>query len=146
MQPVADPQGAVFFVFHSAQGDEPAATGAGTFHWNELWTGDAKAAVAFYQRVLGYTHEVMPMPEGSYYVLRQGEARRGGIIEAKAGNMPSHWLPYVDVADLDDTLQRVNRNGGSTEMPPASVDNVGRFAVVHDPQGARLGLITPVRR
>lgn len=146
MQPIADPEGAALFLFTPAQGSGEKTTGPGSFHWNELWAKDAKKAVAFYEKVLGYTHDEMPMPTGTYYVLKNGEQSRGGIMQSPSKDIPSHWLPYVEVADLDGTVKRVIRNGGKQEGEAMEVPGVGRFAFVRDGQGARLGLITPAPR
>lgn len=146
MQPVADPQGAAFFLFRSAEGDKDAPKGVGTFHWNELWCNDAKAAADFYCKVLGYTSSTMDTPTGAYYLLSNGEQRRGGIMTSPVVGIPAHWLPYVDVADLDAALGRVVRNKGTLEGEAMEMPGVGRFAFVRDAQGARLGLITPATR
>ncbi|MFO0636603.1 MAG: VOC family protein [Nannocystaceae bacterium] len=146
MQPVADPEGAALFLFTPADGSGEASSGPGTFHWNELWCKDAKRAVAFYETVLGYSHEARSMPNGTYYVLRRDGQSRAGIMQAPAAEIPSHWLPYVEVADLDGTVKRALRNGGTQEGDAMEVPGVGRFAFVRDTQGARLGLITPASR
>lgn len=146
MQPVADAQGAALMLFRAATGDLPVAKGPGSFHWNELWSPDAKAALDFYSRAFGYTHSSMEMPGGtSYYVLENAGVPRGGIMQSPSAAIPTHWLPYVHVADLDGTVARVGRNGGKAEGDAMTVPGVGRFAFVRDPQGARLGLITPER-
>lgn len=141
-QPVADPSGAAFFLFHAEGEDRPAATGEGSFHWNELLTAEPEAAVAFYEKTLGYTHETMDMPNGTYFVLKNGEAPRGGVVapETKAA---SHWQQYVTLDDCDAAVQRAEKNGGEIMSPAADVPGVGRVAVIKDPTGAVLGLITP---
>lgn len=146
MQPVADPQGAAFFLFRSAEGDKAAVKGAGSFHWNELWCNDAKAAAEFYAKVLDYTFTTMDTPTGAYYVLAQGEKQRGGIMTSPVAGIGAHWLPYVDVQDLDGALARVVRNKGSVEGEAMQMPGIGRFAFIRDAQGARLGLITPAPR
>ncbi len=147
MQPIADPQGAALFIFRPASDEgSPKPEGPGTFHWNELWTKDASAALAFYEKAFGFTHEAMEMPTGTYYVLKNGAESRGGIMQSPSKDIPSHWLPYVAVTDLDATLARVGKNGGKSEGDPMEMPGVGRFAFVRDVQGARLGLITPAPR
>lgn len=144
MQPVADPQGAATIVFQPLEGSQPKLEGAGSFHWNELWSPDPKAALAFYEKAFGYTHSAMEMDGmGTYYVLENGGVHRGGIMKTPVDGIPAHWLPYVAVEDVDATLARSTRNGGKVEGDTMTVPGVGRFAFVRDPQGARLGLITP---
>ncbi|MBC8072776.1 MAG: VOC family protein [Deltaproteobacteria bacterium] len=147
MQPFADPQGGTALLFTPANSQPgPAASGNGTFHWNELWCRDPAAALAFYERVFGFTHVRMEMPHGSYYVLEHGGVRRGGIMASPIAELPTHWLPYVAVDDLDGTLARVQRNRGKQDGEPITTPGVGRYAFIRDPQGARMGLITPAAR
>lgn len=146
MQPIADPQGGTLMLFRALTTDGDKGSGPGAFHWNELWCPDAPAALAFYERAFGYTHDVMDMPTGPYYVLRNGDQSRGGIMASPVASMPTHWLPYVAVADLDATLARTRRLGGRVEGEPIHAEGVGRFAFLRDPAGARLGVITPAAR
>jgi len=143
IQSVADPQGGAFRLFRSSEGDGPRPEGPGTFNWNELWCKDAPQAVAFYERAFGFTHKVMAMPNGSYFVLSTGETMRCGIMQSPTPELPVHWLPYVHVGDVDTTMRQVKTMGAKIETDPTNVPNVGRFTIVRDLQGARLGLITP---
>ena len=56
-------------------------------------------------------------------------------------SMPAHWQPYVAVDDPDRTTAKATELGGSALMEPMDVPNVGRIAVLRDPQGAVLGII-----
>lgn len=56
---ISDPSGARISLWKGAQGD-PAdvdKTPVGGWMWNELHSSDAKAAVAFYTKALGLTHQ-----------------------------------------------------------------------------------------
>jgi predicted enzyme related to lactoylglutathione lyase len=63
--------------------------------------------------------------------------------EAKAAGAPSHWLGYVTVPDTDATLAQATRRGAKTHMGPIDIPEVGRIAVIGDPQGAAITLFTP---
>ncbi len=142
MQSMADPSGAAFFLFRNAKGDGESPTGAGSFHWNELSTEDPEAAVSFYQQAFGYTHETTEMPTGAYFVLKNGDAMRGGVTKA-LDESPAHWLQYVMVDDCDAAVARAERQGGKIMAPAQDVPGVGRFAILRDPLGATLGVIKP---
>ena len=142
MQPVADPQGAKFFLFHNANGDSEPAQGEGSFHWNELSTDDPEAAVAFYEKAFGYTHETMDMGMGAYFVLKNGDALRGGAMKAQTP-APAHWLQYATVEDCDAAAARAKKAGGQIVVPPSDIPGVGRIAAVVDPLGATMGIIKP---
>lgn len=146
MQPVKDPSGGAFFLFKSASEDGEAATGPGTFHWNELATDDPEAAVAFYEKTFGYTHETMEMPDGTYFVLKNGDTMRAGVMKNPVPNAPTHWTRYVAVDDCDAAVKRATSSGGKLLGEVMDVPGVGRFAHVQDPGGAALGVIKPVER
>lgn len=148
MQRVADPTGARFNLFHSSMGDpaDVEQRPAGHVDWNELLTSDPAKAVAFYEKVFGYTHEDMPMPQGSYTILNRGGVPRAGLMQTPVPQLPSHWIQYFVVDDCDAAAARATRSGGQLKMPGMTVPEVGRFAVATDPLGAAFGLITPAPR
>ncbi len=141
--PVQDSEGGSFCLFHSANGDSNAATGPGSFHWNELWTSDAGKSLAFYKKAFGYSSEEMPMPTGKYYVLKNGDKPRGGLMKSMQEGIPTMWLPYVQVDGCDDTVKRAKNHGAEVHLEATDVPNVGRFAILKDPLGAVIGVITP---
>jgi predicted enzyme related to lactoylglutathione lyase len=119
----------------------------GTFFWNELATGDLKAAKNFYGKLLGWTTEEMSMADGSKYtvVKAAGGAPQGtgGMMQMpKEAGVPDGWLAYVAVDDVDAAVARAKKLGGAVPLPPFDIEGVGRIAHVSDPNGARLGLIT----
>jgi uncharacterized protein len=143
---LADPTGAVFSLWTSAQGDraDMPRTSVGDWHWNELMTPDENNALAFYQDVFGYTHDSMDMgPQGTYYLLKMGDAMRGGLMRAPMPDTPPLWVPYVAVADCDATVATAKRLGAQVIVEPTDIPNVGRFATLLDPQGACIAFMTP---
>jgi uncharacterized protein len=145
---LADPTGAVFSIWTSAQGDraDAAATPLGDWHWNELVTGDEKAALAFYERVFGYTHDTMDMgAQGQYYLLKTGDKMRGGLMRSPMPGTPPLWMPYVAVADCDATAAQAQDLGAQLIVPPTDIPNVGRFAALIDAQGACIAFMKPAR-
>ena len=142
MMPVADPHGASFFLFRNANGDSDAVQGAGSFHWNELLSDDPEAAVAFYEGAFGYTHETMQMGGATYFVLKNGDALRGGVCKPN-DLVGGRWLQYVTVDDCDAAVGRARKKGGKVATPSMDVPGVGRIAVIADPMGAQIGVIKP---
>ena len=118
----------------------------GAFSWNELMTSDPAAALAFYTSLLGWTAQTMAMPGGDYHVVKVGETSVGGVMslppEAKAGGMPPCWGSYVTVTDVDATTRKAVELGGKVVHGPQDIPGVGRMAVIVDPQGAALNVIT----
>jgi predicted enzyme related to lactoylglutathione lyase len=117
----------------------------GKFHWNELMTRDAEAAMAFYRATLGWTFDSMPMPNGAYWVAKLGDDPVAGIFtmgQEQAG-IPENWFAYIAVDDLDARLKRATASGGKIVREPFEVPGVGRIAILTDSNGAAVGWITP---
>lgn len=144
---IADPTGAAVCLWKGAQGDpaDEEKTPVGGWFWNELFTKDAKAAVSFYERVFGFSHDEMDMgAQGTYYLLKDAAGKmRGGVMQQPPGlAVPSSWLPYVHVADCDAAVAKATQLGAQAiTMPPTDIPNVGRFAVMIDPVGAAIAVI-----
>ena len=116
----------------------------GAFSWCELMTTDPSAASRFYGELLGWKLETMNMGM-PYHVVKVGDASLGGIMGMPPGapaGMPPVWVTYVTVADVDALVKRVAALGGTVRVPPTDIPTVGRFAVIVDPQGAAINVIT----
>ena len=60
--------------------------------------------------------------------------------------MAPRWLPYVTVDTVDETVRQAQALGGQVLFPPTDISEVGRFAVLQDPQGAEFTMITYLKR
>jgi uncharacterized protein len=146
---LADPTGAVFSLWKSAQGDAPdtAKTPAGEWVWNELWTHDPAKALAFYEGAFDFSHDTMDMgPGGTYTMLMKSGVARGGLARAVNPKAASTWLPYVEVSDCDATAAKAAKNGGQLLSAPADIPGVGRFAIVADPLGVAVAMLKSLDR
>lgn len=142
---LVDPQGAEFRVFRSTMGDppDPEQVPEGRWVWNELHVPDTSAALAFYGRVLGFQHRAFGPDAGeAYFILSRDGVDRGGVTSAGCNEVPPHWLPYVHVRDVDGAVARGRRAGGEVRMVE-DIPGVGRFAVLVEPGGAALALLSP---
>jgi hypothetical protein len=80
---------------------------------------------------------------GDVTVLSTGDVQRATVMAFPAGReMPSHWLNYLAVADVDATYARALALGATSFMGPAEMGDLGRFAVLADPCGAVFALWT----
>jgi predicted enzyme related to lactoylglutathione lyase len=120
----------------------------GVFSWNELMTTDVPAAKAFYQAALGWELQDVAHPGMDYTIAKKGDRDVAGIMTLpdNAGGMPPAWGSYVTVDNVDARVERIEFLGGKVLVAPRDIPNVGRFAVIADPQGAVLGIITYVKR
>ena len=116
----------------------------GAFSWSELMTTDPDAAREFYTQLFGWGSKAMEMPTGTYTTLQVGDASIAGMmkIPADSKGVPPNWGCYVTVSDVDATCKRAAQLGGKVIVPVMEVPTVGRMAVIQDPQGAVLSVIT----
>ena len=122
---------------------DAAATASGSrFVWHDLMTTDVPKALAFYTALFGWTRTPFDMgPAGTYDMIYAGEVGVGGMVPLSPGDgAPPHWIGYVAVKDVDAACAQVDALGGKTRVPPTDIPNVGRFAIVEDPQGAVFSL------
>ena len=147
---LADPQGAVFAVFASAEEvpghDEPPTKGE--FSWHELATTDHEAAFDFYADLVGWQKtDAMDMGEmGIYQMYGAGSSTLGGMFN-KPAEMPAppHWLYYISVDDVNAAVEKVKALGGQILNGPMEVPGGDMIAQCMDPQGAAFALHSPQR-
>jgi predicted enzyme related to lactoylglutathione lyase len=117
----------------------------GRFVWHELMTTDPEAATTFYAKVVPWKTQPSGMP--SYTLWMAGKTQTGGLMgmpeEVQASGTPPHWLVYIGTPDVDATVEEAQRLGGKVLKGAADIPNVGRFAVLSDPQGAAFAVYTP---
>ena len=98
---------------------------------------DQPAAISFYKELLGWTTEVQEMGTGPYTMFSSSKKQLGGTVPLDSSlGMPSHWVSYITVDDLDATCAQIEQLGGTIHQPPFAVPSVGRMAVAADPGGA----------
>lgn len=137
MAVIKDPTGAYFGVWQNG-----GHKGAELFNepvsltWNELGTRDVEKAKAFYSAVFGWT----PGGDERYVQWELNGKTIGGCLDLGTmgvpAEVPANWLSYFAVGNVDESAERVKELGGTVNMPPSDIPNMGRFAVVADPQGA----------
>lgn len=128
--------------------DQQAMMQHGAFSWNELMTTDVSAAKAFYGELFGWDMHDDQTCDMTYTMLKAGGKEVGGMMAMppEAKGTPPAWGGYVTVSDVDIQAKQAETLGGKIIMPPRDIPNIGRFAVISDPQGAMLTLITYVKQ
>jgi uncharacterized protein len=116
----------------------------GRFVWYELLTTDIAAAQAFYGSVVGWGAQEASTPEFNYMLFTAGLDPVSGLMDLpkEARNMGAtpRWVGYVAVDDVEARAEQIKRLGGAIYLPPTDT-NIGRIAVVADPQTATLALV-----
>ena len=142
-----DPSGAFISAWQPGMMEGGLMTGApGTFAWAELNARGMEKAVAFYDAVFGWAHKAIPMGEGQppYTEFRIGGERIAGGMEMNPmvpAQVPSYWMVYFAVDDVDATFRKAIGAGAREMMAPQNYPG-GRFAILGDPQGAVFAIKT----
>lgn len=119
----------------------------GQICWYELATQDLSKAKHFYSELLGWKFEQSQAVEMEYPEIKVSGESVGGMMQmtdewkmSDGEFMPSHWMTYVSVEDVDKTAKKVEEFGAKVCIPPTDIP-VGRFAVINDPSGATISVI-----
>lgn len=120
--------------------EETNCPNPGEFSWNELVTQDVKGSKEFYSSLFGWKAEAF---KGEYTLFKKGDTMAGGMMQCPQKGLPTHWLAYVTVEDVDTTATSAKKLGAKIVVEPMDIPEVGRIAVFVDPQGAALGVFKP---
>jgi predicted enzyme related to lactoylglutathione lyase len=144
---IQDPAGAIFALWQAKNHKGVTAyMEAAALCWTELATTSAKAAQAFYSTLFGWTAQPSSDPAMPYFEWVLDGTHFGGMMEindqwgAAWKDIPSHWMVYFMVKDVDERTSRATALGAKIRVSPRDIPKVGRFAVIEDPQGAVFSL------
>jgi len=118
----------------------------GRFVWYDLMTTDPGGAAEFYTKVAGWGTQAWEGSATPYTMWTVEDAPLGGVMQmmpGMVGTMPPHWVGYVAVPNVDETAAQAESLGGKVLTAPMDIPEVGRFAVISDPQGAAIAIFTP---
>ena len=113
----------------------------GKFVWFDLLTDDVALAKNFYGALFDWSFKM----QGSYTVVLNKDQAMGGMleIEPKEGEKSTpRWIPLLSVADVDQAVALVQKAGGTIHEGPVDMPKRGRGALISDPQGAPLLLLS----
>ena len=116
----------------------------GSFCWNELVTRDTAGAENFYTQLLGWKAVDSGMPGMKYTLFKTGEKDVGGAMDMPPdvpAEVPSHWMAYIAVDDVDAAAAKTTELGGNVLHGPQDIPSVGRFCIIQDPTGGVISLI-----
>src|SRR5436190_3668765 len=119
------------------------ASTVGKFVWHEQVSSDPEQAQAFYTQLFGWQTEVFQPGEADYTMISSGGQMHGGFGKAMEGAPPPHWLSHVRVDNVDETVEKAKGAGGRLAAGPFEMGEVGRMAVIADPQGAYISVYRP---
>ena len=116
----------------------------GKFVWRDLVTENPDAVKPFYAALFGWQFEEARALGAPYTLIKSGGQYIAGISRTqrpRPDQPVSQWLSFLSVADVDRAAEQTRAAGGSVVAGPLELPNIGRGAVVLDPDGAPLGLL-----
>lgn len=106
----------------------------GAFCWRDILTTNLQAAESFYNAMFGWEFRAeKPAGPGNcmpYTMIRMGGVGIGGAIQMPPEwQVPSHWCPYIHVADCPEATGRARDAGAEVIMENVDV-GVGMFSLI----------------
>ncbi len=116
----------------------------GAVNWMDITIPDADGLRDFYANVIGWKIFEIDMGEYKDYCMisPSDDVVRSGICHLRGVNegLPPVWLPYVNVADLDASIEAVRKGGGEIVNGPRKMGETSRYCTIKDPEGAYIAL------
>lgn len=121
-----------------------------TFCWPELVTTDTAGAKKFYAALFGWKLDDNPVGEDAVYTMASINGKNTGAMyqqneEQKKQEIPACWLSYVSVTDANATAEKAKALGGKVVHGPMDVFDIGRMAMLTDPQAAPIAIWQPLK-
>ncbi len=118
---------------------------AGSMMFADLTVPHASLVKEFYQAVLGWEIEGVPMKDGEAayedYMTKDAEGNPvGGVCHARGVNLgiPPVWMLYMHVEDPQQSMDACERMGGEIVRVVKNKEGNIHYAMLRDPQGLPL--------
>jgi len=122
---------------------ESKKTPVGSVTWRDLTISDGAAIRDFYADVVGWSSADHDMGGYADYEMQDESGQTvAGICHARGGNasLPSQWLIYITVANVESSAKRCVELGGAVLDGPRKMGGM-QFCVIRDPAGAVAALV-----
>ncbi|MEM7336788.1 MAG: VOC family protein, partial [Chloroflexota bacterium] len=108
-----------------------------SFIWTDLSTFDVRTAKQFYRDCFGWRFNSVGQ---GYLVCSAGQHPAAGLYRMpdffQKINMPSFWMSYIQVSNIDEIVQKAEQLGAKIEVQPQEAPGGGLVALIRDPAGA----------
>jgi predicted enzyme related to lactoylglutathione lyase len=112
----------------------------------EIPANQPEALTKFYSEIFGWKFRKASLPGPEYWLCdtgSDGPGINGAVMKRQDPRQP--WMNYVDVANIDTTIEQAINLGAKIALPKTSVPSVGAFAAIIDPEGNICGLWEQIR-
>lgn len=118
-------------------------TRPGKFIWADLFTSNPTAATKFYCDLFGWTSVIIDQKGKPYTIFSNEGTPVAGLAEHSVGkkDLPSRWIGYVSVTDINATLDAVQKNGGVVHAQARKFPDRGYQAIIGDNEHVAIGLL-----
>jgi predicted enzyme related to lactoylglutathione lyase len=120
----------------------------GSLWWVEMLAHDVIGATHFYSRLFGWnvSERTFSHLTHGYTTYSIGNESVGGAIKIQQdwGRVPERWQVIFAVTDLDRLIDQTHGLGGSDELAPIDIPNVGRSTGLRDDRGGLFFAMQPV--
>lgn len=134
-----DPAGAAIGVMQQAPDGSMVFGDAGAVAWIETDSRDPATSRQFYEQLFGWTVD----ESDTYTVFSSVGGQAAGLMAMPPGvpdEVPSYWLVYFAVDDVDAAVALTSELGGTPATEAMTVEGM-RFVVLEDPAGAAFALL-----
>jgi predicted enzyme related to lactoylglutathione lyase len=104
----------------------------------EFPADDVERAKRFYSAVAGW--EISPVEGMPGYLMFRTSENHGGGLGTRGDTVGEEIRIYITVDSLETAIAAAEANGGSTVTAPSEVPGMGRYAVILDSEGSKVGL------
>lgn len=114
---------------------------ASDFVWADLSALDLGKAKRFYRDVLGWRYS----GTSDYTYANAGGKASAGLFtmpeKFQHMGLPSFWMSYIAVPDVQEVVERARHAGGIIEVEPSDYKGLGMIALIRDTAGAGFTVI-----
>jgi predicted enzyme related to lactoylglutathione lyase len=118
-----------------------------TVGYFEVQVDDFKRAQDFYKEVFGWNFSKFDAPFEYYSIdtgKSEGQGIDGGMVKRQQplaeSNGVSGYVCAIYVKSVDETLEKLEKQGGKVTMPKTNIPGVGNVAYALDSEGNAIGL------
>jgi uncharacterized protein len=109
----------------------------------ELSTSDTAKAKEFYSGLFGWEFTDNDMGNMIYSTFKPSSGPGGGLFSMPG--MPTFWLAYVGVEDINASTEKAVALGATIHKGPMEIPHIGWMTILGDPTGATIAIFQPAQ-